>query len=407
MAKADGTNAGIMDISPYAARVANNVNSTTTVNLSGSFKAADSFKAQALRKDIENFKADALSVTAFGGGDARVDSQITANTTLNVDGATITSGGNTLLEAENTVELNKKDGFSKMVLGQGYAILEVSTSGISNTINSTAQLNLADSTITSTGSLQAVAHTQEQLQVNAYAYSLGAFEGAEVKVNNNITNEEAIELNNTSLKTTKAYRDITLATADDLKLFTYSYAESPAGAMGGANAIVNNTLIRDNSIEVLGGSSLYSSQDINLYAGKNSDGSVATLDLDVEANDFVGAIIPIPVYPSINNNIQQHNQINLDTTSASTSVRHSNLYAAAGREMANLSAARYVGFYGSSQKGSFVTTDNGETIAGKTADNYVNINGELIAGVANEIGITIGANGDIVILDDEIGRAHV
>lgn len=400
LAKADGSNAGIMDISPYAGKVENTVNSTTTVNLSGSFNVADSFKAQALRKDIANFKADALSVTAFGGGDARVDSQITANTTLNVDGATITSGGNTLLEAENTVELNKKDGFSKMVLGQGYAILEVSTSGISNTISSTAQLNLADSTITSTGSLQAVAHTQEQLQVNAYAYSVGAFEGAEVEIKNNITNDEEIKLQNTSFKTSKAYHDITLAAADDLKLFTYSYAESPAGAMGGANAIVNNTLIRDNSIEVLGGSSLYSSQDINLYAGKNSDGSVATLDLDVEANDFVGAIIPIPVYPSINNNIQQHNQINLDTTSASTSVRHSNLYAAAGREMANLSAARYVGFYGSSQKGSFVTTDNGETIAGKTADNYVNINGKLIAGVANEIGITIGANGDIVILDD-------
>ena len=400
LAKADGSNAGIMDISPYAGRVENTVTSATTVNLSGAFNAVEGFQAQALRKDIANFKADALSVTAFGGGDARVDSAITANTHLNANGATIVSGGDTILAAENTVELNQRDGFNKMVLGQGYGILEVSTCGIENTIDSTAHVDLNNSSITSAGSLQTKAHTEEQLQVNAYAYSVGAFEGAEVKVKNNITNDEEIKLQNTSLKTSKAYHDITLAAADDLKLFTYSYAESPAGALGGANAIVNNTLIRDNSIDVLGGSSIYSSQDINLYAGKNVDGSVATLDLDVEAKDFVGAIIPIPVYPSINNNIQQHNQINLDKTSASTSVRHSNLYAAAGREMANLSAARYVGFYGSSQKGSFVTTDNGETIAGKTADNYVNINGKLIAGVANEIGITIGANGDIVILDD-------
>ena len=402
VAKADGSNAGIMDISPYAAEVENTVASATTVNLSGVFKAEEGFSAQALRKDKENFKADALSVTAFGGGDARVDSAITANTQLNANGATIVSGGDTILAAENTVELNQKDGFNKMVLGQGYGILEVSTCGIENTIDSTAHVDLNNSGITSAGSLQTKAHTEEQLQVNAYAYSVGAFEGAEVKVKNNITNDEEIKLQNTSFKTSKAYHDITLAAADDLKLFTYSYAESPAGALGGANAIVNNTLIRDNSIDVLGGSSLYSSQDINLYAGKNVDGSVATLDFDVEAKDFVGAIIPIPVYPSINNNIQQHNQINLDTNSASTSVRHSNLYAAAGREMANLSAARYVGFYGSSQKGSFVTTDNGETIAGKTADNYVNINGKLIAGVANEIGITIGAAGDIVILDDDM-----
>lgn len=400
LAKADGSNAGIMDISPYAGRVENTVTSATTVNLSGAFNAVEGFQAQALRKDIANFKADALSVTAFGGGDARVDSAITANTHLNANGATIVSGGDTILAAENTVELNQKDGFNKMVLGQGYGILEVSTCGIENTIDSTAHVDLNNSSITSAGSLQTKAHTEEQLQVNAYTYSVGAFEGAEVKVKNNITNDEAIELQNTSLKTSKAYQDITIATADDLKLFTYSYSESPAGAVGGANAIVNNTLTRDNSIDVLGGSSLYSSQDINLYAGKNVDGSVATLDLDAEANDFVGAIIPIPIYPSIHNNIQQHNQINLDTNSASTSVRHTNLYAAAGREMANLSAARYVGFYGSSQKGSFVTTDNGETIAGKTANNYVDINGKLVAGVANEIGITIGAEGDIVVLDD-------
>ncbi|MGM9583875.1 MAG: beta strand repeat-containing protein, partial [Phascolarctobacterium sp.] len=263
LAKADGSNAGIMDISPYAGRVENTVASTTTVNLSGVFNAMEDFHAQALRKDIANFKADALSVTAFGGGDARVDSTITANTNLNANGATILSGGDTILAAENTVELNKKDGFSKMVMGQGYAILEVSTSGIGNTINSTAHVNLTDSSITSAGTLQAMAHTEEQLQVNGYAYSVGAFEGAEVKVENNITNDEAIELQNTSLKTSKAYQDITLAAADDLKLFTYSYSESPAGAVGGANAIVNNTLTRNNSIDVLGGSSIYSSQDIN------------------------------------------------------------------------------------------------------------------------------------------------
>ena len=401
VAKADGSNAGIMDISPYAARVENNVNSTTTVNLSGTFTAAEGFKAQALRKDIENFKADALSVTAFGGGDARVDSEITADTTLNANGATITSGGDTVLAAENTVELNQRDGFSKMVLGQGYAILEISTSGIGNTIDSTAQLNLADSAITSAGALQATAATQEQLLVNGYAYSVGAFEGAEVKVNNNITNDAAIELHNTSLKTTKAYRDITLATADDLKLFAYSYSESPAGAVGGANAIVNNTLNRNNSIAILGGSNIYSSQDINLYAGKHADGSVATLDLNAEANDFVGAVVPVPVYPSINNNIKQNNHIELEATSASASVRHTNLYAAAGREMASLSAARYVGIYGSNQKCSFVTTDKGETIEGKETHNYVDINGKLVAGVADKIAITIGEAGDIVVLDKD------
>ena len=145
LAKADGSNAGIMDISPYAGRVENTVTSATTVNLSGAFNAEEGFQAQVLRKDIANFKADALSVTAFGGGDARVDSAITANTSLNANGATIVSGGDTILAAENTVELNQKDGFNKMVLGQGYGILEVSTCGIENTIDSTAHVDLNNS----------------------------------------------------------------------------------------------------------------------------------------------------------------------------------------------------------------------------------------------------------------------
>ena len=114
LSKADGSSSGLVDVSPYAARVKNDVASTTEVNLSGQFTSTNEFKAQVLRKDVENFKADALSVTLAGGGDARVDSDITANTALNLTKATINSGGATLLAAENTVELNQQDGFTKM-----------------------------------------------------------------------------------------------------------------------------------------------------------------------------------------------------------------------------------------------------------------------------------------------------
>lgn len=406
VARADGSNAGIMDISPYAARIENKVNSTTTVNLSGNFTAAEAFEARALRKDTANFKADALSVTYAGGGDARVDSTIDATTNLDMANAKIVSGNDTILEAANTVEMNRQDGYTKMVLGQGYGALSINTSGIKNTINSLADITLSDSILQSAGKLQAMAHTEEDLQVNGYIYAVGAYEGAEGKVINNITNSEAIKLQNSSLKTTKAYQDITLATADDLKLFTYSYAEAPAGALGGANAILENKILRSNEVAIEGGSNLYSSQDINLYAGKHADGSLATLDLDAEATDFIGAVIPVAIKPTLANVLEQNNQISVDKTSSSTSVRHSNLYAAQGRELASLYANRYVGIYGSSQKGSFVTTDQGKTIDGKEANNSVTIDGKLVAGVANKIDITIGEEGDIVILDKDM-RATV
>ncbi|MGM9568977.1 MAG: beta strand repeat-containing protein, partial [Phascolarctobacterium sp.] len=402
IAKADGSNAGLMNISPYAARVENTVDTTTTVNLTGKFAATGAFKAQALRKDVENFAADALSVTVAGGGDARADSTITANTNLNATNATITSGGDMLLEAENTVEMNRKDGYAQMVKGQGFAVFGVNTSGIGNTINSTTHVNLLNSQLTSAGNLKAIAHTEEQLQVNGYVYTASALGGVETRVTNNITNDELVKVENTSLDTNKAYKDITLSAADDLKLFTYAYSEFSSGAMGGANAILNNNLTRNNKINITSGSNLYSLQDINLYAGKNADGSVATLDLDAEATDFVGSVIPIPIRPTVNNDIKQNNQITVDARSASTSVRHSNLYASQGREMARVYANSYVGIYGSSQKGSFVTTDKGETIDGKTANNYVDINGNVVAGIANKVDITIGSDGDIVILDEAL-----
>lgn len=402
IAKADGSNAGLMDISPYAARVENTVNTTTTVNLTGRFEAIGAFKAQALRKDIANFAADSLSVTAAGGGDARADSTITANTNLNATGATITSGSDMLLEAENTVEMNHRDGYAQMVKGQGYAIIGINTSGIGNTINSTAHVNLLNSNFTSGGNLKVIAHTEEQLQTNGYVYTASAYGGVKSVVTNTITNDELVKVENSELETTNVYKDITLSAADDLKLFTYAYSEFSSGAMGGADAIVNNNLTRNNKINLLSGSDLYGLQDINLYAGKNADGSVATLDLDAEATDFVGSDIPITIKPSVNNDIRQNNQITIDAASASTSVRHTNLYASTGREMARISSGRYVGIWSSKRDSKFVTTDKGETVDGKTANNYVDINGKVVAGIANKIDITIGSAGDIVILDEKM-----
>ena len=145
---------------------------------------------------------------------------------------------------------------------------------------------------------------------------MGLVGGAEAKVTNELTNDEAIELQNSSLKTTKAYQDIILSVADDVKLFTYSYAECNGIAVGGASAILNNNLLRSNKLNILSRSSLYSSQDLNLYAGKLADGGLAMLDLDAEAADFVGSLVPITIKPSLNNQLEQNNLISVDSTSS-------------------------------------------------------------------------------------------
>ena len=117
------------------------------------------------------------------------------------------------------------------------------------------------------------------------------------------------------------------------------------------------------------------------------------------ASDFIGSTIPVAIMPSVKNTLEQNNQITIGKNSASRSVRHTELYASQGREMARVSTNRYMGIYNNSENSSFVTTDKGETIEGKTANNFVKIDGSAIAGIANKIDIVIGEVGDVVIRD--------
>ena len=407
--KADGSNGGLIVVAPYAAQVENTVNTTTTTNIKGNIVAEGTVTVQALRKDLENLRADSLTVTAIGGGDVKTFSNITANTTLNLDGANISSGKDMLLEAENTVTMNRAEGFEKMVMGQGWGAVGIDTSGIVNTINSNAHINLKDTELVSAGDIKLLSHTIENMQVNGYIYNVSAVGGSETRITNNITNDEQVKLTNSKIKASGVGKNITISAADDIKLFTFAYSETGTGVITGSNAIMHNNITRNNKIKLEGsGNQLYSLQDINLYAGKLADGNVATLDLDAEAADFSGAVIAIAVEPTVENVIKQNNQITIDAGSSSTSVRHTNLYAAQGREMARVYAGRYSGMWGSERKGSFVTTDKGQTVNGKTDQNYVKIDGNVVAGVANKLNITIGNINEVVILDDaERGIASV
>lgn len=407
--KADGSNGGLIVVAPYAAQVENTVNTTTTTTIKGNIVAEGTVTAQALRKDLENLRADSLTVTAIGGGDVKTFSNITANTTLNLDGANITSGKDMLLEAENTITMNRGEGFEKMVMGQGWGAVGVDTSGIVNTIKSNAHINLNNTDLVSAGDIKLLSHTLENMQVNGYIYNVSAIGGSETRVTNDITNDEQVKLTNSEIKAAGVGKNITVSAADDIKLFTFAYSETGTGVVTGSNAIMHNNITRNNKIKLEGsGNQLYSLQDINLYAGKLADGNVATLDLDAEAADFSGAVIAIAVEPTVENVIKQNNQITIDAGSSSTSVRHTNLYAAQGREMARVYAGRYSGMWGSERKGSFVTTDKGQTVNGKTDQNYVKIDGNVVAGVANKLNITIGNINEVVILDDaERGIASV
>ncbi|WP_297998408.1 leukotoxin LktA family filamentous adhesin [uncultured Phascolarctobacterium sp.] len=400
-AKADGSASALLEISPYTAKVTHDAKAQTSVTLKGELTAADSMSVQALRKENTNLKADALTNSLAGGGDASADNTSSSTTLVEASAAKLTSGSDMLLKADNNIKLNRAEGYNEMLWGQGYSgLVGVNTAGVDNSITAATAVRLQDSSLQSKqGHVQLAGQSEEDLLVNAYVYSLGMIDATETRVTNNITNDNRIELTNSNIKTSTAYKDITLAAADDLKLYTSAVAETPIGVVAGSNAVVKNALQRTNALGLYGAGELYSMNDINYYAGKHLDGSLGRLELDAQAINYNGGVIPVVLSPSLNNEVTQQNELFMQS-GASNSVRHTNIYADAGEELVFVHTGRDTS-YGGDEEGGYVTEDIGSKHYNKLDKNSVDINGSMAAGMDNRINIVVGAAGDITLFDED------
>lgn len=404
-AKADGSASALLEISPYTAKVTHDAKAQTSVTLKGELTAADVMSVQALRKENTNLKADALTNSLAGGGDASADNTSSSTTLVEASAAKLTSGSDMLLKADNNIKLNRAEGYNEMLWGQGYSgLVGVNTAGVDNSITAATAVRLQDSSLQSKkGHVQLASQSADDLLVNAYVYSLGMVDATETRVTNNITNDNRIELTNSNIKTSTAYKDITLAAADDLKLYTSAVAETPIGVVAGSNAVVKNALQRTNALGLYGAGELYSMNDISYYAGKHLDGSLGCLELDAQAINYNGGVIPVVLSPSLNNEVTQQNELFMQS-GASNSVRHTNIYADAGEELVFVHTGRDTS-YGGDEEGGYVTEDTGSKHYNKLDKNSVDINGSMAAGMDNRINIVVGAAGDITLFDEDERKA--
>ena len=399
-AKADGSASALLEVSPYTAKVTHDAKAQTSVTLKGELTAADGMSLQALRRENTNLKADALTNSLAGGGDASADNTSSSTTLVEASAAKLTSGSDILLKADNNIKLNREDGYNEILWGQGYSgLVGVNTAGVDNSITAATAVKLQDSSLQSKkGHVQLASQSKDDLLVNAYVYSLGMVDASETRVTNNISNDNRIELTNSNIKTSTAYKDITLAAADDLKLYTSAVAETPIGVLAGSNAVVKNALQRTNALGLYGAGELYSMNDISYYAGKHLDGSLGRLELDAQAINYNGGVIPVVLSPSLNNEVTQQNELFMQS-GASNSVRHTNIYADAGEELVFVHTGRDTS-YGGDEEGGYVSEDTGSKHYNKLDKNSVDINGSMAAGMDNRINIVVGAAGDIALFDE-------
>lgn len=396
-AKADGSGGGFIS-GDLAAWVKNDSQAQVGVNVSGKLDVEGDIAINALQNDTVNLNADALKATVVGASATLAENNIGGLTNANISSATITGGGKLDVNAANTITFGNTEQYA--VEGSGYGGVNVQGAVFTNNITKNTAINLNDADITTLGTQALEAKTTGNINAGGYikAAGLGAFTW--VDVDNNVTASNALNVDaNSTLTTKQEGADITLAAVDNMDLTVAGYADVQGAAVGGASSDVTNDLVRNNSVTVSG--DLYALNDVNLYAGKDKTGANGSLDLVAESETYNYAALPI-ADPKLDDKFAQNNQIIINSGSDISSVRDINLYADAGKESVRDTTLMYTWVY-SDKKENYSNSSVGDAEPNnKSAQNFVQVNGNLTAGVQNKQYVTIGGeSGQLVFLNKD------
>ena len=179
-------------------------------------------------------------------------------------------------------------------------------------------------------------------------------------VDNHLTSKNTIRTDKTtSLRTDTADSDITLAASDDWNVTAKGVADTQGGAVGGASSDVKNTLQRTNKVDVQG--SVYSLNDVNLYAGKEANGSMDNLDLQVDSEAYNKTALSVAV-PKFKDTLTQSNQVIVGKDADVSSVRHVHAYADEAGKYLREQSVKYT-WYHSDANENFTRTSVGKKSA--------------------------------------------
>ena len=395
-AKADGSGGGLIS-GDLAAWVKNDSQAQVNAALSGTFNVSGDVTVNALQNDTANINADALKATVVGASATLAENNIGGSTNANISNATITGGGKLDVNAANTVTFGNTEEYA--VEGSGYGGVNVQGAVFTNNITKNTAINLNDADITTLGTQALEAKTTGNINAGGYIKAAGLSAFTWVDVNNAVTASDTINVDGSSSLTTKQEgADITLAAVDNMDLTVAGYADVQGAAVGGASSDVTNNLVRNNSVTVNG--DLYALNDVNLYAGKDKTGANGSLDLVAESETYNYAALPI-ADPKLDDKFAQNNQIIINSGSDISSVRDINLYADAGKESVRDTTLMYTWVY-SDKKENYTNSSVGDAEPNnKSAQNFVQVNGNLTAGVQNKQYVTIGGeSGQLVFLNE-------
>lgn len=394
---ADGSGGGMIS-DDLAGAVDNKTYTGSKVTLKGSWNVNGDVAIQSAQTDHMDLNADATKAAVVGASATKADNTVSGAADVVLTGSQITSGGTLTAKADSKANFGQDKTYA--VEGSGYGGVMMQGAELNNTVNRTATVDAGNASLTSSGSQTLAAESGGKINAAGYIKAAGAGAATWVDVDNTLTSQNTITTDGkTSLRTDAAAGDITLSASDDWAVTAKGVADTQGGAAGGASSDVKNTLQRTNKVDVQG--KVYSLNDVNLYAGKDANGAMDNLDLNVESEAYNKTALSVAV-PKFQDTLTQANQVIVGKGAEVSSVRHVNAYADEANKYLREQSVKYT-WYHSDANENFTSTSVGkksDNINDKT-DNYVQIDGKVTAGTQNKQKIVIGGTGQIVVLDKD------
>lgn len=394
---ADGSGGGMIS-GDLAGAVDNKTYTGSKVTLNGSWDVNGDVAIQSAQTDHMDLNADATKAAVVGASATKADNTASGAADVVLTDSRITSGGMFTAKADSKVNFGQNKTYA--VEGSGYGGVAVQGAKLNNTVNRTANVDAGNASLTSSGSQILAAESGGKINAAGYIKAAGAGAATWVDVDNVLTSRNTITTDGkTSLRTDTVDSDITLAASDDWNVTAKGVADTQGGAVGGASSNVKNTLQRTNKVDVQG--SVYSLNDVNLYAGKDENGAMDNLDLQVDSEAYNKTALSVAV-PKFKDTLTQANQVVVGKDADVSSVRHVHAYADEAGKYLREQSVKYT-WYHSDANENFTSTSVGKKSdnINDTTDNYVQIDGKVTAGAQNKQKIVIGGSGQIVVLDKE------
>ena len=383
---ADGSGGGMIS-GDLAGAVDNKTYTGSKVTLKGSWDVNGDVAIQSAQMDHMDLNADATKAAVVGASATKADNTANGAADVVLTDSRITSGGLLTAKADSKANLGQNKAYA--VEGSGYGGVAVQGAKLNNTVNRTATVDASNASLTSSGSQILAAKSGGKINAAGYIKAAGAGAATWVDVDNNLTSRNTITTDGkTSLRTDTADSDITLAASDDWNVTAKGVADTQGGAVGGASSNVKNTLQRTNKVDVQG--SVYSLNDVNLYAGKDANGAMDNLDLQVDSEAYNKTALSVAV-PKFKDTLTQSNQVVVGKDADVSSVRHVHAYADEAGKYLREQSVKYT-WYHSDANENFTSTSVGKKSdnINDTTDNYVQIDGKVTAGTQNKQKIVIG-----------------